>query len=141
VQEAKSHIERLTEGRLADVVYDVTGFPAVFTHALGLARTFGKVVLLGDAGDPDQQHLSGELIRRGLQIVAAHDSNPPGTPSDHAWWTSRNMQKLFFNYIERGQMQVGDLITRRYKPQDAAAAYADLFRNRAEAMGTLFDWK
>lgn len=46
-------VQALTEGRLADVVYDVTGHPAVFPAALGLARRFGTVLLLGDTGTPE----------------------------------------------------------------------------------------
>jgi hypothetical protein len=37
-------------------------------------------------------------------------------------------------------MRVSDLITHRYRPTDAAEAYATLLRDRSAAMGVLFDW-
>ena len=45
---AREPLADLTGGRLADVVYDVTGNPAVFAPAQRLARRFGRLVLLGD---------------------------------------------------------------------------------------------
>ena len=140
VQVARQEVERLTGGRLADVVYDVTGFAPVFPHALRLARTLGKVILLGDSGSPAQQHLTPDLINQGLRVIGAHGMNPPQVATEHAWWTNRNMQQLFFKYLERGQMRVSDLTTRRYPPREAPAAYADLLRDRSQALGTFFDW-
>ncbi|HET6386281.1 MAG TPA: zinc-binding alcohol dehydrogenase [Armatimonadota bacterium] len=140
VQEARQEVERLTGGRLADVVYDVTGFAPVFPNALRLARTLGKIVLLGDSSAPAQQHLTSDLITRGLRVIGAHDANPPHAATEHAWWTHPNMQRLFFKYVERGQMKVSDLTTSRRDPHEAQAAYADLLRDRSQALGTFFDW-
>ncbi len=140
VDQARAEVERLTEGRGADCAYDVTGHAPVFSHVLRLVRTFGKVILLGDSGAPAQQHLSPDLIRRGLQVIGAHDGNAPSSATDHAWWTHANMQRLFFQYVERGQMCVSDLVTARYHPEEAAKAYSELLRDRSQALGVLFDW-
>ena len=37
-------------------------------------------------------------------------------------------------------MRVGDLVTHRFRPEDAAAAYELLTRDRASAMGVVFEW-
>ena len=37
-------------------------------------------------------------------------------------------------------MNVKDLISHRYAPAQAQEAYAMLIRDRASAMGVLFDW-
>ncbi len=140
VADARADILTATQGRLADVVYDITGHPSVLSSALTLARDLGKVVLLGDAGSPTQQHITGDLISRGLRLIGAHDSNPPKTASDHAWWTRNHMADLFMTYLGRRQMQVDDLITHRFKPAEAAAAYARLTEDRATAMGVVFEW-
>ena len=137
---AEDAVASLTEGRLADVVYDITGNAAVLPTALPLARRFGKVLLLGDTGTPSDQRLTGDVIRRGVTIVGAHSTNPPPTASDYAHWTHEHMTKLFFTYLERGEMQVEDLVTHRYDPRLAAEAYGMLTKDRSEAMGVLFDW-
>lgn len=140
VEDARSRVLELTGGKGADVVYDATGFPAVFAPAQGLVRQFGKLVLLGDTGTPSLQHLTPDVIRRGVRILGAHDGHAPDQESDNNRWTKRNMTDLFFTFLERGQMRVSDLITHRYAPQDAPAAYQMLQTNRATAMGIVFDW-
>lgn len=138
--EAREHVLALTEGRGANVVYDVTGAAPVFPLALGLACTLGRVVLLGDTGTPAAQQLTGDVITRGLTIVGAHDNNPPSVSTNHAYWSHLRMGELFFDYVGRGDMRVNDLITHRYAPADAAEAYRLLREERATAMGVLFDW-
>ncbi len=140
VEDARDRVLELTNGRGADVVYDITGFPDVFAPALGLARKFGKLVLLGDTGTPSLQHLTPDVIRRGVRVLGAHDDHAPTQESDTNRWTKRNMTDLFFTFLERGQMRVADLITHRYAPQEAPQAYQMLQTNRAAAMGIVFDW-
>ncbi|GCE08591.1 zinc-dependent alcohol dehydrogenase [Dictyobacter aurantiacus] len=138
--EAREHVLGLTEGQGVNVVYDVTGAAPVFPLALGLARPLGRVVLLGDTGTPAAQQLTGDVIRKGLTIVGAHDNNPPSTSTDHAYWSHLRMGELFFDYVERGDMRVNDLVTHRYAPTDAVEAYRMLREERATAMGVIFDW-
>jgi threonine dehydrogenase-like Zn-dependent dehydrogenase len=133
-------VAELTGGRMADVVYDVTGHPAVFSAALGLVRRFGKLLLLGDTGTPSEQRLTSDVIRKGLSIVGAHDTHPPVLASDHAYWSHTNMATLFFTYLERGQMRVSDLVTHCFQPGAAPEAYRMLTQDRTSAVGVLFDW-
>ncbi len=130
----------LTGGWLADVVYDITGNAAVLPTAFPLARRFGKVLLLGDTGAPSDQRLTGDVIRRGVTLVGAHSSNPPPHSTDYAHWSHDHMTRLFFTCVARGQIQVEDLITHRFDPREAPAAYAMLTRDRSQAMGVQFDW-
>jgi threonine dehydrogenase-like Zn-dependent dehydrogenase len=50
------------------------------------------------------------------------------------------MARLFFTYLERGQMRVADMVTHRFRPEQAAAAYDLLTHDRASAMGVVFEW-
>lgn len=138
--EAQGAVRDLTGGRLADVVYDVTGHPAAFPGALGLARRFGTVVLLGDAGAPHLQNLTGDVITRGLRIVGAHDTHPPAVASDYAPWTHARMADLFFTYLARGQMNVATLTSRSFDARAAVDAYTLLITQRETVMGILLDW-
>ncbi len=140
VASARTEVERITGGRMADVVYDVTGHAAVFSPALGLARRFGKLLLLGDTGTPSEQRLSSDVMIRGVSIVGAHDGYPPLVATDREWWTKPHMVQLFFSFLERGQMNVEPLITHRFSPLQAREAYDLLMTRRAEAMGVVFDF-
>ena len=154
VEETRESILEMTEGAGADVVYDITGSPRVFASALALPRRFGRLVLLGDAGSPSAQYLTGDVVTKGLSIIGAHDSNPPAQSTDHAYWSHQRMADLFYTYLLRRDMRVTDLITHRYSPADAPEAYRMLREQRATAipsplrgegqgeaaMGVLFDW-
>jgi 2-desacetyl-2-hydroxyethyl bacteriochlorophyllide A dehydrogenase len=138
--EALESVKQITEGRLADVVYDVTGFAAVFAPALKLVRRFGTLLLLGDTGSPSEQRLIQDVVTRGLRIVGAHDSNPPAAASDYEYWSADNIAKLFLTYVARGDMRVADLITHRYAAKSAPEAYRMLTTDRSAALGVVLDW-
>ncbi|HEX8234967.1 MAG TPA: zinc-binding dehydrogenase [Abditibacteriaceae bacterium] len=140
VAEAREQVEALTQGRLADVVYDVTGHAAVFSHALGLVRRSGTLLLLGDTGTPAEQRLTSDVVTRGVKIVGAHDTDTPWA-SDYEYWTQAKMGQLFFSYLQRGQMRVSDLVTHRFSPRDATQTYRLLETDRAAVMGVIFDWE
>jgi 2-desacetyl-2-hydroxyethyl bacteriochlorophyllide A dehydrogenase len=140
VAEARAEVMSLTDGKGADVIYEITGAPAVFQQTLPLLRRFGKLLLLGDTGLPSEQCLTPDIVLKGLKVIGAHDSNPPAESSDHAHWSHREMTDLFFRYVQRGDMRVSDLITHRYAPTEAAKAYELLRIERESAMGVIFDW-
>ncbi len=141
VAEAKAEILKITGGRGADVVYDVTGFPPVFTIALQLARKSGTIVVLGDAGSPGEQRLGPEIITKGLRIVGSHDDIPPHYVTDGVRWSGRQIYELFLTYLARKQIVLKDLITHRFKPGDAAKAYELLQKDRMNVMAVMLDWK
>jgi 2-desacetyl-2-hydroxyethyl bacteriochlorophyllide A dehydrogenase len=124
----------------ADVVYDVTGHPAVLAQALPLARRFGTFVLLGDPGAPHLQHLTPDVITRGVRIVGAHDGHPPQEPTVGVRWSARQMCQVFLDYLARGDIRVDDLVTHRFAPEQAAECYDLLQKDRGSAMGVQFEW-
>jgi 2-desacetyl-2-hydroxyethyl bacteriochlorophyllide A dehydrogenase len=140
VDESLEHIKKLTDGRLLDVVYDITGNDRVFAGAQKLLRRFGKLVLIGDAGSPSKQYLSSETITRSLQIIGSHGKNTPPTDTDWGHWTRPNMAALLFQYLIDGRMRLEDLNTHVFSPADAQQVYQKLLNHREGTMGCHFDW-
>lgn len=138
--EATDAVRELTGDRMADVVYDITGHADVFAPATSMVRRFGKLLLLGDTGSPSKQHLTSDVIVRGVKIIAGHDGHPPKQSSDYAFWTHEEMFQLFFAYLQQGRMKVSDLITHRFSPTEALEVYKMLTTDRSAAMGVIFDW-
>ena len=136
--DAKDFVLEHTDGMLADVVYDVTGFYAVFPMALQLARRFGKVILQGDSPHPSKQHLTHDVLTRQLRVIGSHNQN---LPPQYAYWITERQAKLFLQYLQRKQMRVSDLITHRFAPNEAADVYARLDSDRGGAVGVIFDWR
>jgi 2-desacetyl-2-hydroxyethyl bacteriochlorophyllide A dehydrogenase len=117
-----------------EIVVDTTGNPQVFAIALGFARPFGKLVLLGDTGYPSRQCLTSDAMTRGLTIVATHDHH------DRGGWTQRRIDDLFFKLVADGSFDLDGLVTHRFRPEDCAGAYALATERRDDAVGVLFDW-
>jgi len=134
VEDCREEVEAACGGELPPVVVDTTGNAAVFSAALGLARHRGRVVVLGDTGAPSQQHLTSDVIRRGLTIIGAHGSH------EDAEWTAHRIYGLFFELVRSGRFDLSGLITHQSVPEDCAKAYEMINTRRHETMGILFDW-
>ena len=141
VDEVLEPVKQLTHGRMADAVYDMTGNDKVFVGALRLLRKLGKLVLIGDTGTPAGQHLSPDVIRNSLQIIASHATNTPPTDTPWAHWTRANMVALFFDYLKSGRMKVANLNTHVFAPTDCQTAYQKLLNDRASTLGCHFQWE
>jgi threonine dehydrogenase-like Zn-dependent dehydrogenase len=120
-----------------DVVIDATGNADVFTDALRVVAFRGRVVLVGNTGEPSKQRLTDDVLNRCLTIVGAHDiMSMLSTP----WDGDRGLHEHFFHLASTGRFDLSGLITDVYAPSDAAAAYRALDEQPAETLGVAFDW-
>jgi threonine dehydrogenase-like Zn-dependent dehydrogenase len=134
---AKRTIERpVAESGLEDVplVIDTTGNADVLADCLRLCGRFGKVVLLGDTGQPEAQHLTSDVITKGLTIVGTHDSH------DRGGWPERRVNAVFFDLVRSGRFPLDGLITHVIDARDPAKAYELANTAREQTMGICFDW-
>lgn len=137
---ARGEVERITGGAMLDVVFDVTGHPAVLAPASTLLRRLGRVVLLGDSPTPSRQHLGPRIVGDSLAILGIHGFLIPETPSARDPWTAGAMTELFFDLLRQKRMDVAPLVARTESPEDAPRVYADLMSGKDDAIGILFDW-
>lgn len=148
---AADALRRLNQGRLPQVVIDATGNSEVFADALALVGDHGRLVLVGDTGSPERQHLSSDLITRGLTVVGSHGRHlaravglgGPGGADDagalHRAATVR-FASLFFDLLANGRFSLDGLITHRFPAEDCAAAYHLAQRHPEQVVGILLDW-
>ena len=122
-----------TEQGFAHII-DTTGNAKVFSTVLELARPFGRVILLGDTGYPSQQHLTSDMMMKGLEVIATHDHR------DRNGWTQSKIDQLFFYLLDSGAFDVSGLITHTYTPDQCEQAYTFVSDDRDQALGVLFDW-
>lgn len=132
--EAKEEIRNRTNGEMLDVVFDITGHPAVLAQAIQLVKPLGRVILLGDTSTPSKQEMGRNVVSNSVSIQGIHSL------MDYKGWNHPAMSALFLSYIAQGRMDVQSLITHRYSPLEAAKVYESLVNNRSSAMGVLFDW-
>ncbi len=134
IETAKEDVRRLNGGELPDLVIDTTGNAGVFRQALGMARNHGRVLLLGDTGRPDGQHLTSDVVIRGIRIVGAHDSH------EDASWNTTLITELLFALVRRSRFNLCGLNTHEFSPGQCVEAYRLASERRAETMGILFNW-
>lgn len=60
-------IGKLTDGRMADIVFEATGHPSVFEMALSSARKHGTVVMIGIFHEPATANIA-QIVRREIRI-------------------------------------------------------------------------
>lgn len=134
VTDCAAEIKALTGGEGPRVVIDSTGNEKVFASALGIARKYGRIVILGDTGTPSAQHLTADVITRGLTITGAHDGHEDPT------WNTAVILRYFFNLIRTKRFDLSGLITHEFAAKDAMKGYEVANTKRNETMGILFDW-
>ena len=114
VEQCREAVLAATGGKLPQIVNDSTGHSAVFAAALGLADKFGRVVILGDTGTPATQHLTGDVITRGITVIGAHDGHSDAT------WNDRTITPLLYSLAERGRFDLKELTSHVFRPEQAA---------------------
>lgn len=120
-------------GVMPETIVDTTGHPRVFADVLRLSGERGRVVLLGDAGNPDDQHLTGDLITKGLTITGAHDRHIDNLKAAPVF-------AQFFQLLQSRQMNLAPLNTHRFPASECRAAYELLNTQREKTLGVIFDW-
>jgi succinate semialdehyde reductase (NADPH) len=112
----------LTGGRGVDVAFEVLGRPETFVQALDVIADGGRMVAVGIA--PGKTTASVEItriVRRGLRIIGSYGAR-----------TRADMPEII-RLAQRGIFRPEAIVTRRYKLEDADAAYQAL--NRGEITG------
>ena len=134
IEKARETLLAQNKNVLPGVVVDSTGNAAIFSAALSLAADRGRVVLLGDTGQPALQTLTKDLITRGLTVTGAHDNHISER------WNLASITKLFFDLARQDRFSLEGLNSHTFAPIECTAAYETANRERAKTMGILFDW-
>ncbi len=135
LESASASIAQMNGGDGPSLVVDTTGNAAVFAQCLAVAAKFGKLILLGDSGHPQQQCLTSDAMTKGLTIQVTHDSH------DLDGWTQDKVDQQFLELVGAGKINLDGLITHEFSPAECAHAYALASENRHQAVGILYDWK
>ncbi|HLV80103.1 MAG TPA: zinc-binding dehydrogenase [Chthonomonadaceae bacterium] len=139
-EEAREEVDRITAGRNADIVFEVTGNPVAVPAAMKLARGRGRVVLLGSSRGPSTIDFHEELHGIGLEVIGAHNRVHPSVETPYNPWTVRRHIELFYTWQSAGALDVRRLITHRYDGRQAPDAFRMLLEDRTQALGVLLDW-
>ena len=128
-------VRDITAGKMADVLYEAAGDAEVFAPCQRLLGNFGRLVSLGDTGHPERQTMTEGFSTRNLTLIGANNDIAPLTA-----WPHPRSGVVFMKMLQRGDINVKDLITHRFPVHRAAEAYELLLGNREEALGVIFTY-
>ncbi|HTL52281.1 MAG TPA: zinc-binding dehydrogenase [Planctomycetota bacterium] len=133
-------VKELTHGRLADLLFEVTGAPQVIAGEFEVLRKMGRAVMLSSPRGPSQFDFHDLCNAPSYTIIGTHVSSTPTEESfDNIWTRARNTE-LFFDHIARKELDIDGMITHRANYKDATKFYQMLLTDRSKAMGVVFEW-
>ena len=138
--DAAKYICELTEGRMADIVCEATGHPAVLSPACVLARKNGKIILVGDTSVPSQQALGPGVVSNYLKIIGAHGAMSSDADNPFYPWTRKYVNQTTMTYIIQNRLNLDPLVSHRISPFQAPDFYMRLLKDRSFAVGVIIDW-
>jgi len=136
----EEEVKRLTRGRMADVVFEVTGNQKVIPGALRLLKRRGKLVILGSPRGKVEVDFHDEVHTLGLRIIGAHNSMHTPYETPYNQWTLERDLELFLDLLHSGRVKVKGLISHVFPWWEAPKVYQTLLEDRTKTMGVLFDW-
>lgn len=137
-----SKAQALTRGRLADVVFELTGNPEAIPREFALLRRQGRMVLLSSPRGPTPLFDFHDLCNSpSYTIIGAHNSSHPAHETLQQPWTQQRHAELFFDLVADGELEVASLISHRRPYAEAPASYAALLADRTQAMGVVLEWE
>lgn len=136
----RNRFDRRMDGRLADVIFEVTGSPAAIPNEFELLREQGRFVVLGSPTGTAEFDFNRQCHNPGYTIVGAHNSTHPSTATTANLWTRARHVELFFDLLSAGRLSVADLVSHREGYASAPDVYEMLLEDRSQALGVLLEW-
>lgn len=137
----RTRIREGNRGRLADVVFEVTGNPKLIPDEFRVLARQGRFIVLSSPRGPTPFDFHDLCNAPSFTIIGTHEmSTPPAATPDNPWTAQRNCE-LFYDYIAEGRIEVDSLVSHRVAFADAPGIYEQLLADRSNAMGVIIDWK
>lgn len=138
----EGEVKRLTGGRMADVVFEVTGNPNVIPWAIRLAKKpLGRFIVLSSPRGPTTLDFHDEVNSPSRIIIGTHFGSQPAYETPYNPWTRKRNTELFFNLLKANVINLNHFITHTYPWRKAPEAYKMLLENRTQALAVLLDFR
>jgi threonine dehydrogenase-like Zn-dependent dehydrogenase len=135
-------VEKATDGRKADLVYECTGSGDLIPKEMEVLRPQGRIVIVSSPLTPTHEFDFHDLCNSpSLTIIGAHNfSHPPQATPDNPWTMQRDTD-FFFDLLAAGRLRVDHLVSHREPVERAPELYQMLLEDRGSAMGVVLTWQ
>jgi 2-desacetyl-2-hydroxyethyl bacteriochlorophyllide A dehydrogenase len=136
-----SRVAELTGGRMADIVFEVTGEPELIPGEFAMLKPRdGRFVLLSSPRGPTSIDFHDLCNSPSHTIIGAHTTSHPAVETAGSQWTLARNGELFVRLLAGGELGLEPLVTHRLPAAEACSAYEMLVADRSQALGVVLDW-
>jgi 2-desacetyl-2-hydroxyethyl bacteriochlorophyllide A dehydrogenase len=140
-ENAVEKVKELTNSRMADVVFEITGNPDIIPKEFELLKRQGRIVILSSPRGITKNFDFHDLCNSpSFTIIGAHNGSHPRFETPYNQWTQKRHAELFFKLIADGDMNIKPLISHRASYAGAVKLYEMLMSDRTLAMGVILEW-
>ena len=138
--EVAAIIAKNTQERMADVVFEVTGSPAVIPAALEWVRRLGRFVMVSSPSGPTTIDFHDQVNAKGTVIIGAHNYTHPSVANEYNRWTRKVDTQYYLQLVQAGLFSAKKLVTHSFHWSEAPKAYGQLLNDRSSTLGVLLEW-
>ena len=138
-EDVYERVKDITEGRMADIVFEVTGNPQAISWGIKLVRTLGRFIVLSSPRGPTAIDFHDEVNAPSRVIMGTHFSSQPLFETPYYPWTRKRNVELFFRLLLDGIVRVRHLITHVVPLEDVEKAYELLLNKKNETLAVVLD--
>ena len=134
-------IKDYNNGRLADFVFETTSLPQLIDSELKCLVKKGKLIVTSNPKGKSLIDLD-YVNKQALTIIGAINlgsHTPVATPADP--WTEARDRTYVLELLQKRQISMKDMVTRRESYKDCVAVYQSLMDDRTKDLGVLFTWE
>lgn len=135
-----SVVKKYTKGRMADVVFEVTGRADLIPGEFEALHDQGRFVLLSSPHDKTLFDFHDLCNRPSFTIIGAHNFSHPPFETVQTPWTMKRHAEQFFDLLASGEVDAGRMISRKVSYKEAPAVYEQLLKDRSKDLGVLIGW-
>ncbi len=135
-----SIVKKETRGRMADVVFELTGNQALIPDEFSCLREQGRFVVLSSPRGPTMFDFHDLCNSPSFTIIGVHNRSHPRVSTPDNPWTNKRNAELYFDLIADDELDVRTLISHRVPYQEAPSTYQKLLEDRSQAMGVILIW-
>jgi len=135
----KDTVAKLTRGRMADVVYEITGAAALIPGEFEALKRIGRFVVVSS---PAAKTLCdfNDCNAYSYTIIGAHISSEAEHETPWNQWSRARNAELYFDMVASGDIEMETLVSHREPYTKAPEIYQSLLADRSQAMGVILKW-
>ena len=130
-----------TAGRMADIVFEVTGSAKLIPDEFKVLHEQGRFVMMSSPRDKTDFDFHDLCNRPSHTIIGAHNFSHPKFATYENPWTAVRHCELFFDLVADGELDVKRMISHRVDYTNAPKVYYQLLKDRSQYMGIVIDWE